>query len=530
MRRLLSILLLAGLLAGCALQSRPADEQRLSRAELVGLLEREAFANQAAGLDRGSLDSLLLEGQDSLAPDPAFERIHQMISGKSEDSAAAFRQALADYLLEPDFHCRQPILARYFSNRYPAPDPVECTEAVPFSVLNRYISPSVIWLEPERVQEIHLLFAGKSGNLASRFGHVALRLVICPRQMSPGQSCDPYLKEHLVLGYRANVDELSISMSKALWGGYKAYLYANPFLDVYREYAIDEFRELYSLPLRLEAGQRRQMVRELSELHWRFSADYRFFSRNCATLLQEALQLLWPDYAHAVREIRRRPDRFFGQARQSPLTAHESLADLARAERNGHYFPSTRHYYDKALDVVRQSSGPLAVESLEAYLQLHPSARAGAIQDAAYRQRLRQDAHLRGAQLVLEEYAVSRSEREVAALMIDYLRERDALERVLAMRAQLDEPRWTLLERCVLQPVKELAMPQRDSRGIPSRLELPPQDADEPYFCLQAENTAVLRGVLDQVIDRDEPAFLRIRAMFDYHQASRDNVAALMRL
>src|SRR5690606_31954573 len=208
----------------------------------------------------------------------------------------------------------------------------------------------------------------------------------------------------LVLGYRANVDELSLSIWKGLTGGYKAHLYASTFMDVYQEYAIDEFREVYSLPLQLSAEQRTQMVRELAEVHWRFSGPYQFINRNCGTMLQDALRVLWPEFARhpALQSARWRPDWFFENLSTTDIVRGDSLASLEAAERQGYFFPNTKSYYEKAVAVVSSAMQDPGFSTLEEFLAIPPPVRHLQREaDAGFLQRLRLDTYLRDAQLML---------------------------------------------------------------------------------------------------------------------------------
>lgn len=243
------------------------------------------------------IDILTRTGNSYLLSDGEFARVNAIVTGEGRQRQS-YATALANYLTLPDFVCQQPVYGRYFQGRYGAsPVAKPCPEEVPFSVLTQDEGAQIVWLDPRRVKSIHLLFAGKSRSMASRFGHVALRLVVCPEGKATEADCDSNLFEHVVLGFRAHIDELSLDTLKALSGDYKTYLFANRFMDVYQEYAIDEFREIYSLPLRMDDAQRETMVRELAEIHWSYAGSYNFFTRNCATILQKALRATWRELA-----------------------------------------------------------------------------------------------------------------------------------------------------------------------------------------------------------------------------------------
>ncbi len=465
-----------------------------------------------------------------LQPDDQFEQVLAVVRGIDVPVRLAYAEALSGYLTATDFPCSQPVFTRYFQDRFgtAAPSPT-CPRQIPFSLLTRYGESKLVLVDPARVQDIHLLFAGNSDSLASRFGHVALRLVVCPEFVPRGQSCDAFLRDHLVLGFRANVDELSLSLWKGLTGGYQAHLYASGFMDVYQEYAIDEFREVYSLPLQLTVEQRTQMVRELSELHWRFAGPYQFINRNCGTLLQDVLRMLWPEFAShpALQSTRWRPDWFFQNLGTTDIVRAESLASLEAAEREGYFFPSTKPYYEKAVAVVSNAMQDPGFSSLEEFLAIPPPVRQLRREaDAGFLQRLRVDTYLRDAQLMLEEYAMSRSERRIITAMGHYLHDAQILPQMTALQQSLAPEHWTLLDECLLKPISNRATPTRGTDGIPLQLTQQPT-ATSHELCTSPDSVARLRETMARFIDRDADDFQHVQELFDYYSASIDNVLAL---
>jgi len=129
-----------------------------------------------------------------LLPDAAFEKLHKVVSGNNPPLDESYSAALAAYLTQSDFACQQPMYATYFQHRYAADEVVStCSAQVPFSVLTQYEGAKTVWIYPKRVKSIHLLFASKSASMASRFGHVALRLVVCPDGKTASEDCDTNL-------------------------------------------------------------------------------------------------------------------------------------------------------------------------------------------------------------------------------------------------------------------------------------------------------------------------------------------------
>ena len=407
--KLLAVVLIAVLMAGCSgiIRDEMKTNSSLISTNSWPLLQvalqnsSEELRRAIAGTEEGRLQSsnlkvisstdnstelqselnnfLLHTHNPALLADAEFKIINYSATGDDDNLQTSFAATLTGYLLRPEFSCQQPLYAAYFKRRYTGNNvaAAPCATKVPFSILTQYDGSQIVWLDPGRVKSIHLVFAGKSPSMASRFGHLALRLVICPEGNTTAEACDANLFEHVVLGFRAHIDELSLDTIKALTGEYKAYLYANKFMDVYREYAIDEFRELYSIPLQLDDMQREMMVRELAEIHWGFAGSYSFLTRNCATMMQNGLRASWPEFAmnDSMEDDYLRPDSFFEAIKAGPLADGSKLISLEQAEREGHYFSSTKPIYESALDLVRAAMQKPGFTDIESYLEIQPATR-----------------------------------------------------------------------------------------------------------------------------------------------------------
>lgn len=479
------------------------------------------------------LDILTHTHDRTLLPDAEFEMMIDVVVGNNPQPRRSYAVALAGYLTQPDFACHQPVYARYFQRRYAAgPAVAQCRPEVPFSFFTRYDGTQTAWLDPKRVRSIHLLFAAKSQSLASRFGHVALRLVVCPEGKTTAAECDANLFEHVVLGYMAHVDELSLNTIKALNGEYKAYLVANRFMDVYEEYAIGEFREIYSLPLRLDDAQREMMVKELADVHWSYTGEYRFLTQNCATMMQNALRMSWPAFAanDVMTSDYYRPDSLFDAIRCTPLAEGDKLAALDAAEREGYFFSSTRQFYDLALNEVRGKMKKPAFTSLENYLQIDPIKRRLAFaEDGQFFARLAADRHLREAQIMLEEYAVLRSERMMMIEGAKYFIEQDFAARADNIRLQLDAEHAKIFDDCLLAPISRRVNPIQRMNGIPNNSDLPKVSA-QTSICHSTQNRKLLHETIEGIKDGNSEQWRNLNEISKYWAESIANLNLLKQM
>lgn len=401
----------------------------------------------------------------------------------------------AAYFTDASYRCRHPLTAAQLESAWQwAAAPAVCASRLPFMVVDDEGRRELRWVDPARVHAVHLVFAGASGATLSRFGHVALRLVICgEHRPRVDAGCDEDLFDHLSLGFLAGIDELDLSLWKGLTGGYPVKLHARRFISAYREYTIDEFRALHSLPLRLSPAARDLMVRALSQVHWSYQNDYRFFTRNCATELQWLLQAVSdaanPGSPPFLVRNRHRPDRLFADARASPRFEGALLDDPGAAERGGYFFPGAGAYYQVALDIFRTHPrlDPKGMPQTPDDWRRRPALwrrdtlLLPALQGEAAEserpemERKTRAAHTAQAGLVLEAWVARRLRREVLGMIGTYYG--SLLQELIRSDAFFTAEERVLLEECMVL-VKSSDQTGTFASGLPLEATLPvPDDA-----------------------------------------------------
>lgn len=206
------------------------------------------------------------------------------------------------FLLDPDWACRQPALYQFFSDYFhhtPAGHPSsDCAAPV---IVHYGEWPVIRSIDPARVYRIDYLLAAEGNNLISNFGHSMFRLVICaPARWSPftemrveatpyGPACLDDEAFHLVVSFRANVDDVVLDYWKGLTGAYVSRPFILPYPQIVEEYTSDQLRDITLYPLALTETQKQFFIERALEVFWSYSGDYRFISNNCAV---ESLQLL----------------------------------------------------------------------------------------------------------------------------------------------------------------------------------------------------------------------------------------------
>lgn len=262
------------------------------------------------------------------------------------------------FLLDPAYACRRPSLYDYYKKLFDWAPPTKdaCPTAYPYlNAGNDFAREPLGKLDPERVYEVDYLLAEANQNLVSRWGHSMLRLVICKPGRPRGPDCRLDLDQHLVLSYRAFVNDLQLSSWSGLTGAYPSRLFVLPLGQVIDEYTKTELRSLASVPLKLSREQINGLVQHAAEMHWAYDGNYWFISNNCAV---ENLKLLrsGTDDPRLVGLDSILPNGLLEVLKGRGLADTSVLDDPKRALRLGYRFDSYRDRYQAMFDVLRKTT------------------------------------------------------------------------------------------------------------------------------------------------------------------------------
>lgn len=220
--------------------------------------------------------------------------------------AESFAVNMEYFTMDPEFMCRKPSMFDFYK-RLLGVDPYpnrKCgvSDVVMMSTQQGYIPTE---LKASRVYRIDYLLASAGKGIMSGFGHTMFRIIICaPERFDPitnriipatpfGPKCLQDKLFHMVVSYRANVDDGKLDYWKGLTGGYPSMLFILNFNDVLDEYNRDELRDIMSYPLKLSDKEREEFVVRVKEEHWNYRGAYKFINNNCAVesydLLKAAL-------------------------------------------------------------------------------------------------------------------------------------------------------------------------------------------------------------------------------------------------
>lgn len=310
--------------------------------------------------------------------------------------AESFAVNMEYFLLDKNFKCHRPLLysylARYF-NFKPFDQSIEtCTTSRKVLVSTANLLDSTITtvedalklidVDLKRVYQIHYLFAGKSDEMMSRWGHSMFRIVICsPKRTTVGPDCMLDEDYHLVASFGAYVNQGELNPIDGIIGNYPSFLFFYPFKKIIKNYTAGELREVYSLPIRLNENQKTAFLLSLFEKHWTYRGDYKFFSNNCAI---EALSVIQSAFVYDPKVLDSTivtPIGLLDTLGSLGLIQRIPLTDLDQAIKEGHYYPPSDKVFETAYRILRSQFGELQNISFEDYVNRPPKLRRKYIED-----------------------------------------------------------------------------------------------------------------------------------------------------
>ena len=377
---------------------------------------------------------------------------------------------LEHFVLDPQYGCRRPALHRYLVAHFGGgPMPAICPPGLVFLQPGSGQADSTLQLDPQRVYAVDYLLAEGNDRLMSRWGHSMLRLVVCAPGRAPGPDCRLDLDHHLVLSFRAFVDDVQISSWRGLTGSYPSRLFILPLAQVVDEYTRIELRGLQSIPLDLGPAEITGLVERAAQLHWSYDGDYFFVSNNCAVetfkLLHDGIPRLAAEPLASIT-----PTALLRRLVASGIADTTVLDDPAAARRNGYYFEAADTRYQAMFEVARGVLG-LPQSRVQDWLDLPPEERSPWI--------AKTDMRAAAALLLLENAALRRHEllaRDELKRLLSRsggrsddkaARSRDALRQVLDLEGLLSRPAQVLARAGV---GSGYGLPQAREREVLARL------------------------------------------------------------
>ncbi len=473
-------------LVGLPPRCRGQGERDFSLSDDPRLLDLAGWPEQAG--QRGA--RAVANSQQDRSPD-RYE-----LTSPSEFVAVNFEY----FLLDSQYACRRPALHGYFKQHFGwAPPAAEgCVAALPYVNASLDEQQQALGrIDPERVYAVHYLLAEPNEAWASRWGHSMLRLVICAPGRPRGPDCLLDVSEHLVLSFRAFVEDVQLSSWDGLIGNYPSRLFILPLTQVVDEYTKLELRSLSSVPLRFSRAEVNDLVQQAVQLHWSYDGDYYFINNNCAVETRRLLRVGTQN--PALRDLQSiTPTGLLSLLAARGLADQQPLQDRQQALRLGYFFDSFHERYQLMFMQV-QAGLEVPARRVEDWFALGADARAQWLAQG--------DVRTTAALLLLEQAAQRRQLLLVRQeLKGRYLSGRDSvdtelgeaeglLQGLLAQSGFLSRPAELLPEGYGLPQPDEWQRLQQQSEGRRASLQaLTARLDDQLLALLEAGRRAELNG------------------------------------
>lgn len=261
------------------------------------------------------------------------------------------------FMKDPEFKCRRPSYYKYYSNLFkmtPHAD-AACKMNHQVTLISESSNESNLTIsrdvDPSRIYQIHYLFAGKGKQMMSRWGHAMFRLVLCAPGKPVGPSCLQDYANHIVISYRANVEDMNINYAKGMKGAYASQLFLMNMSEVVAEYTKGEFRDIISLPMKMNREEITHFTDKLLENYWSYKGRYYFITNNCATEAMNLLRAAFPTNAKIQTANIVTPLGLYNYLVKNKITDPEIINNKSLAISLGYLFPGVSQKLEKSLNL-----------------------------------------------------------------------------------------------------------------------------------------------------------------------------------
>jgi hypothetical protein len=224
-----------------------------------------------------------------------FRSLYSLSSNRKE----LFNLAVTQLATDNQFSCKLPSVAKYIRGILKVNKTIssfECDKGLPYvEFVQKKLIKKIKYINLDKVHSVQFFFATQSKQIASRFGHAMLKIVLCSeKRTSISDKCLTDFSDHLILSFRAATGLEPISAMKGLNGQYPMQIYFMNQDTAMREYNLNEQRDLHGYTLNVSNDDKLMIVKRVIESYWQYSGRYYFTSQNCATellsLLRSSLQ------------------------------------------------------------------------------------------------------------------------------------------------------------------------------------------------------------------------------------------------
>lgn len=298
---------------------------------------------------------------------------------ETEGPANFFAENMVEFITNPEMRLRRPAVYTFLSTHFhfhPFEDQLQALPPISYKVtpisledlmLRKTVVPASI--DPNRVYQVHNLFASSTPHPMSFLGHEMYRLVICPEGEPLGEHCLQNSDNDIVVSYRGHVEGLTIDPFTGLLGGYPSKLFIMKFSDVIDEYTQLEDRTLISLPIKMTDDEKTAFLNKVMEQLAEFEGDYKFATENCSTLSWGHLLCSTSNPQMQRRQITS-PLGMYRQLYKMKMIDKSLLADPVQKIEKGYYWPNITTQVSEALADIRKIDSHFPKYSPSQYINL----------------------------------------------------------------------------------------------------------------------------------------------------------------
>ncbi len=325
-------------------------EEGLSLAKKTNAARSAQFLNISGWMNKG----LLVKKRINL--NQAYDRSPDPSEFKSIEETFAVNYEF--FKKDPTYKCRRPTYYNYFStllNEKPFENETCASSRKVTLISETSISSNPMMardIHPDRIYQIHYLFAGKGKQMMSRWGHAMFRIILCAPGKAVGPDCMNDYAQHIVVSYRANIEDMNIDYAKGMNGAYASQLFLMNMSEVVNEYTKGEFRDMISLPIKMNRTQIRLFSDKLLENYWSYKGRYYFLTNNCATEAMNLLRSAYPENNKIQTASIVHPLGLYDFLVKNGLTNPELLNDKKEAVKKGYLFQGVSDKLQRSLDVI----------------------------------------------------------------------------------------------------------------------------------------------------------------------------------
>lgn len=218
----------------------------------------------------------------------AAEEVRTASSTEFSSPSEAFATNLAFSIMDPLFSCRRPAMAEFFHQRFGiVKKSCQINFSVPLTATGEFVD-----LNPESIREIHYItvpLKNPSKIIRYAFGHVGLRLVVCPSSINLNE-CRNDWRNNIVINTEANLSGKDFNLKKAVFNEYQSQLKVLRFSDFVRDYVKYKSQNIESYPLALTTDQRARVIYKALELYWEYIGRFHYRKSNCAIDMLDLVQ------------------------------------------------------------------------------------------------------------------------------------------------------------------------------------------------------------------------------------------------